>query len=1065
MAEAVVYAIAEVVGSIFWADVIVTAAYVIAATAYSESEKRRQQRNARNQYNASLKDRELTIRTGVANRVRIYGRDRVGGQLVYAQSTGSKQEYLHLVIKLADHECEAIDEVWFGDVKLPDPDGNGNIVSGDFALKKRIFKIASLTANGAGEGTLPEPAVSVDALISSTAGSGGDSDGTEAGPFTHVPNTALVTGLVPGKNYNVEYQIEAVTPLVRIRKHLGQPGQVADADLVAESGGKWTAAHVGVGMCYAALRVKFDTDVFGQIGLPEIKFVVRGAKVLDIRFGGRAYTTNTALCVADYLQHADGMAALTATVPNSELIAAANICDETVQLTVGGATQKRYETNTTISTAQAPREALEDLLQDMAGRCVWSQGRWLIRPGAYRTPGPVLGVDDLAGFAEISPALGRDQRFNAVRVTYRDPTKAWAEVQAPLVTNALYESEDGNVRVIRDLQMSSAMDAMRAQRLAKIELERSRQALRFKAPFNLRAYDLAPTDTVPLTLAKYGFSGKVFEVLERTQHHQGRLEYLLQETAPGIYAWNFGEAATVDLAPDTTLPNPYTPPTALTGLAVASGTAHLQRMLDGTINARAYISWTASTQAFVLSGGRIDLQWKDGTAADWQSAPAMPGDATNAYIGPLRSGRAILVRVRAVNSLGRTGEWTTVAHNVIGKTAPPADVSGFVAKVVPTGVRFEWTDLQPLETDYDRTELRLGATWAGGVLLNASASSGYTWLTPAQGSYTILAKHVDTSGNYSVNAIGVSVAVDAGSGSFIGEGGIELLGNNAVKISGGAAWNAAVRSKHGFVGAAVASGVAIAGNHVAGLGLNTDPTTDFSYTSVDYFLHWRDDGSVHLYEGGVFVGAFGTYVAGDRFSVHYDGVNVRYYRNGTVLRTVAAAIAGALFFDSSVFSVGHGIGDVRFEAQSAVREIGTGQILQGAATEVLIWTPTFSGGTVGQVSLGPYPTGTKVVVTINFLSGFTALVSGARHAQLVFGVGPVGVGSGFGGKSVQIQALGAAASPAQLYSATWEFGWGSGASWAGAVDILVGLTIQGSGIGGGVTFGGETFLRAEVIKV
>jgi hypothetical protein len=130
--------------------------------------------------------------------------------------------------------------------------------------------------------------------------------------------------------------------------------------------------------------------------------------------------------------------------------------------------------------------------------------------------------------------------------------------------------------------------------------------------------------------------------------------------------------------------------------------------------------------------------------------------------------------------------------------------------------------------------------------------------------------------------------------------------------------------------------VAVAGNHDAGLGLNTDPTTDLSYTSIDYWVFWKANGFVDIYESGVLRGTFGAYAAGDRFSVHYDGVNVRYYRNGTVLRTVAATIAGALFFDSSIFQQGHGINDVRFEAQSAVRDIGTAQLQPEAATRLLI---------------------------------------------------------------------------------------------------------------------------------
>ena len=46
-------------------------------------------------------------------------------------------------------------------------------------------------------------------------------------------------------------------------------------------------------------------------------------------------------------------------------------------------------------------------------------------------------------------------------------------------------------------------------------LFRDRQALVFTATFNLRAFALSPGDTVMLTLARYGWTAKVFRVLER----------------------------------------------------------------------------------------------------------------------------------------------------------------------------------------------------------------------------------------------------------------------------------------------------------------------------------------------------------------------------------------------------------------------------------------------------------------------------------------------------------------------------------------------------------------------
>ena len=40
-------------------------------------------------------------------------------------------------------------------------------------------------------------------------------------------------------------------------------------------------------------------------------------------------------------------------------------------------------------------------------------------------------------------------------------------------------------------------------------------------------------------------------------------------------------------------------------------------------------------------------------------------------------------RVRAVNGIGVKSYWTSIPFTALGKTAPPADVTGFVAVVKP----------------------------------------------------------------------------------------------------------------------------------------------------------------------------------------------------------------------------------------------------------------------------------------------------------------------------------------------------------------------------------------------
>lgn len=695
MAEAVVAAIAAagtaIGGSagaalIMGAEAIANAVLVVSAVganaAMSSYQKRQAAARQRAGYNASLQDREVMIRSAIAPRRMVLGRDRISGPIVYAESTGAKGEYLHLVIALAHGESEAIEEVWFNDVQLPAPDGSGFITSGEFAKHTVTTHMHAATIAGT---TLTLPNVASKVLSVDRESTYSNADGMLTNElvtgWSHAAPSNTITGLTPG-TYTVNYERTTSTPVVRIKKHLGGPGQVADADLVAESAGNWTGAHVGVGITYLYVRLQYDQDVWGQVGIPNITCVVKGGKAYDPRTGLTVWTENAALLSAQWLRDGEmGFGATSAQVPSAELSAEANICDETVALDAGGTTQARYTFNGSFTSDESPRDVLQDILSGMAGTAVWVQGRWLLRAGAYRTPAPTLNEDALAGTGvSIVPRASRSDLFNAVRVTHRDASQGWAEVQAPLVANAGYEAEDGGRQIVRDVTLPGVMDTWRAQRLAKIILERARQSTAVRLSTNLRGYDLAPTDTVPLSLARYGFADKVFEVRSRTYDPLGTLQYLLVETAAGVWAWNYGEATVGDLAPNTALPNPYAAPAALTGLAVDAGPSYILRNRGGTLIAQAMVSWTASTETFVVSGGRIDVQWKLTSATDWQDTPRVDGNQTGTLITPVPDGQAILVRARAVNAAGRASRWASAIAQVAQLSAYGARVFRVVAE-------------------------------------------------------------------------------------------------------------------------------------------------------------------------------------------------------------------------------------------------------------------------------------------------------------------------------------------------------------------------------------------------
>ena len=86
------------------------------------------------------------------------------------------------------------------------------------------------------------------------------------------------------------------------------------------------------------------------------------------------------------------------------------------------------------------------------------------------------------------------------------------------------------------------------------------------------------------------------------------------------------------------------------------------------------------------------------------------------------------------------------------------------------------------------------------------------------------------------------------------------------------------------------------------LGLNTDPTTDASYTSLDYAWFFNGSGQAGIWESNsqVVAPSIGYNTAGnDQFSIEYDGTNVVYKKNGSAQRTVARSVGSALYLDTA----------------------------------------------------------------------------------------------------------------------------------------------------------------------
>jgi len=685
-----------VAGTAVTVGAILQATLLVGSLASSASRARR----ARRANNASLTDRTTPVRSSAEPRTIVYGKTRVSGPLVYHVTHGARRESVSHVVALAGHQIHAIDEVWFNDESIGPLAIDGGVQAGSKYYVSANDQIThSWTGGGAGstqvlplDGADSFVALNTIAYITPTevlSAGNGDSgtyitggtafDLVEGVDYSISGSTVtLLTATAQGQPVTATYQVNRGTKYAFVYGFLGIAAGERDLGLEGVSGGEWAATDIGQGVPRAHVLNMWNETIYAT-GFPSASFIVRGKLVYDPRLdstnGGTgahradtastwAYSDNPALCVADYLRDALGFGCASSKIDWPSVIEAANICDELVPTDGASGTQKRYTLAGVLSTEDARKENLEALLNAMVGTAFYSGGKWTIRAGAYRTPTLDLDEGDLAGGdITVQARLPRRDLFNAVRGKFRDPAQLYAVTDFPPYSSATYITEDGGQEIYRDIELPFVDDVARAQRVAKLILFRSRQALTIAATWKLSAYALQPGDTVRLTIARYGWTTKVFRVVERSFEALQSVRLVLQEEASAVYAWDFDEARDPDPAPNTSLPSPAFVQQPREVSVVSTPTSFTVRT-DGTVVPYVGVSWLAPTADDVFT----EVFWKRSIDTAYRRATTI-ARAAGVRLEPVSGGEVLNIFLVHVNALGARSFKTFVLP---GHTVNPA---------------------------------------------------------------------------------------------------------------------------------------------------------------------------------------------------------------------------------------------------------------------------------------------------------------------------------------------------------------------------------------------------------
>ncbi len=603
-----------------------------------------------------------------------------------------------------------------------------------------------------------------------------------------------------------------LNPAIHVETRRGDETQLALGNLVTEinDANLWGANHRLRGRAYAWIRLRWDPEMFAG-GIPAISFDLRGKKLWDPRIGsdpdlnviGGIRSHNPALIALDYLvngattaQRDTGAYGLGVAVADLDqgvggsIQAAADLCDEDVDLRFGG-TEKRYTAHGAMSVQKTPKANLKNILSSMRGKITYVGGKWKIYAAGFITPfSTSFDEDSFLSTPAVQSLVSRRENFNAVKGVFISPWTDFLVGEYPQVLDATAQSEDGGVRVYSEVNLPMVISPSQAQRLAKIHLQSIRQNITVSLLGNLSLFQIEPVETLQLTIPNLSWTDKIFEVVSGslTLGNSGQLGYSvnLRETASTVYNWD--EATEEDIGIDkrygaffkTSILRVGTqsPDSNVSSIVLTSGTAELFLRLDGTVHSRLKASWTLPNNIFILQGGRIEIQFKKTADSIWRDAGTVPGNAVEHFILDVEDGQEYEVRIRTVNSIGFRGQFVvTSGHTVVGKTDPPANVTGFAAVLVRGGFQLSWNEIADI--DKDQYIIKTGTVWASGVQIVKTKALGFLLTTPVSETNNLMIKAVDTTGNESTTeaSIAPSLAVPTTVTGFAGvieRGGIRL---------------------------------------------------------------------------------------------------------------------------------------------------------------------------------------------------------------------------------------------------------------------------------------------------
>ena len=395
------------------------------------------------------------------------------------------------------------------------------------------------------------------------------------------------------------------------------------------------------------------------------------------------YSDNPVLQLLDYLRNERyGMGIANSYFDSNfaDWQTASDVCDANITPYSGASAIDLMDSHTVVDTSKKAIDNVKDFVRGCRAYLNFTGGKYNILVESTGSASITLTEDNIIGGISVQ-SKNKNSRYNRVIVNFTNPNKNYQSdtAQFPPVDetglasadqHSTMKTADGGLLLEGRFDFSMFTSPYQAQEMAEIILRRSRSSLDISLLCDATGLDLAIGDIVNITHATPSFSAKAFRVQGMTINADHTVALQCSEHQDSFYT--FGTQVAVPAIPSTTLPNPFVvqPPASVTL------SDQLIEYNDGTVIVALDVAIGASTDKFI---DYYQVEYKLSTDSNY--IIYAQGSGLNHRVLNVIDQSTYDVRVKAVNTVGVSSSYVSAQRKIVGAIAPPSDVTDFSANV------------------------------------------------------------------------------------------------------------------------------------------------------------------------------------------------------------------------------------------------------------------------------------------------------------------------------------------------------------------------------------------------